>query len=71
MAIIIKSKNDLRAMRKSGRIAQRVLHTIGEAATEGTTPRQLDALARRLLEELGAAAPFSAITATPQPSPSP
>jgi len=58
MAIILKNKNDLRAMRKSGRIAQRVLQAIGEAAQIGTTPRQLDAIARRLLEEAGARSPF-------------
>lgn len=58
MAIILKSKPDLKAMRKSGRIAQQVLRTIGETATEGTTPRQLDTIARRLLEQLGARSPF-------------
>jgi len=58
MAIILKSKNDLRLMRKSGRVAQKVLRAIGEAAQEGTTPRELDALAKRLLAESGARSPF-------------
>lgn len=58
MAIIIKSKNDLKLMRKSGRVAQRILNTLGEAAQEGTNGRDLDLLARKLLEEAGARSPF-------------
>lgn len=45
-------------MRKSGRLAQRILRALGEASKEGVTPRQLDALARRMLEEGGAKSPF-------------
>ena len=45
-------------MRKSGRLAQRILNTLGDAAKAGVTPRQLDTLARRLLEESGAKSPF-------------
>ncbi|MBV9864648.1 MAG: type I methionyl aminopeptidase [Abitibacteriaceae bacterium] len=48
----------MKLMRKSGRLAQRLLNTLGEAATVGTTPRQLDARARRFLEEAGAKSPF-------------
>ena len=58
MAIIIKSKNDLKLMRKSGRVAQRILNTLGEAAQEGATGRDLDALARKLLDQAGARSPF-------------
>lgn len=58
MAIIIKSKNDLKLMRKSGRAAQRLLNTLGEAAQAGATGRELDALARKLLAEMGARSPF-------------
>lgn len=45
-------------MRKSGRLAQHLLNQLGAAATVGTTPRQLDALARRILAEAGAKSPF-------------
>lgn len=45
-------------MRESGRLAQRLLEQLGEAAQVGTTPRQLDALARRFLEQHGATSPF-------------
>jgi methionyl aminopeptidase len=58
VAIIIKSKNDLKLMRKSGRVAQRLLNTLGEAAQEGATGRELDVLARRLLDQAGARSPF-------------
>jgi methionyl aminopeptidase len=58
VAIIIKSKNDLKLMRKSGRLAQRLLNTLGEAAQEGVTGRQLDVMARKILDEAGARSPF-------------
>jgi methionyl aminopeptidase len=58
VAIIIKSKNDLKLMRKSGRVAQRLLNTLGEAAQEGATGRELDAMARKFLEQSGARSPF-------------
>ncbi|PQV64576.1 methionine aminopeptidase, type I [Abditibacterium utsteinense] len=58
MAIIIKSKNDLKLMRKSGRAAQKLLNTLGEAAQAGSTGRELDAMARKLLAEMGARSPF-------------
>lgn len=58
MAIIIKNKNELEFMRQSGRLAQRILNRVGEAAQAGTSTRDLDFLARRLLEEAGARSPF-------------
>ena len=45
-------------MRESGRTAQRLLNELGAAAQVGVTPRELDALARRLLEQFGARSPF-------------
>ncbi len=45
-------------MRKSGRAAQRLLNTLGEAAQADSTGRELDALARKLLAEMGARSPF-------------
>jgi methionyl aminopeptidase len=58
MAINLKSRADIIAMRKSGRIAQRLLRQLGEATAEGKTPLELDTLARRVLEENGARSPF-------------
>ena len=51
MAAILKNKAEILAMKKSGRAAQRILRTLGEAVHEGQTPRGLDKLARRLLAD--------------------
>lgn len=45
-------------MRRSGRVAQRLLNELGAAAQAGVTPAQLDALARKILEKSGAKSPF-------------
>ena len=58
MKIAYKNRAQIEAMRKSGRLARRVLDAIGQAAQEGTTPRQLDTLARRLIAEAGAKSSF-------------
>ena len=58
MKIAFKNRAQIEAMRKSGRLARRVLDAICEAAQEGTTPRQLDTLARRLIAEAGAKSSF-------------
>jgi methionyl aminopeptidase len=58
MGIILKSKPELKLMRKSGRLAQQILKSLGQATAAGVTPRQLDALARRMLEAAGARSPF-------------
>ncbi len=58
MAIILKGKSELKLMRKSGRLAQHILNRLGEAAVAGVTPRDLDALERRLLNQAGAKSPF-------------
>ncbi|HVF11243.1 MAG TPA: type I methionyl aminopeptidase [Abditibacteriaceae bacterium] len=58
MAIVLKGKNELKLMRKSGRLAQHILNTLGRAAAAGITPRQLDTLAKRMLQSAGAKSPF-------------
>ena len=58
MKIAYKNRAQIEAMRKSGRLARRVLEAICAAAQEGTTPRQLDTLARRLIAEGGAKSSF-------------
>ena len=58
MATILKNKNEIAALRRSGQAAQRILNALGAASQAGTTPKQLDALARRILQEVGARSPF-------------
>ena len=58
MAITIKSKPELKLMRKAGQVAQRTLQHLGEAAQVGATPKELDTLARKLLDGAGARSPF-------------
>lgn len=58
MPIVIKNKNELKLMRRSGRVAQRILNELGAAAQNGATGRELDRLARKMLEQSGAKSPF-------------
>lgn len=58
MGIIYKSKQDIKLMRKSGQLAQRMLVRLGEATQVGVTPLELDKIARRMLQEGGARSPF-------------
>lgn len=45
-------------MRKSGRLAQRILNQLGAATQAGVSTHELDMMARRYLEEAGATSPF-------------
>ena len=45
-------------MRKAGRVAKRLLNTLGEAAEAGVTAKDLDALAKKFLASAGAKSPF-------------
>ncbi len=58
MGIKLKSRPELKLMRKSGQLAQRILVRLGEATAVGATPLELDRIARRMLEEGGARSPF-------------
>ena len=58
MAIILKNSNEIKLMRKSGRLAQHILNSLAAEAHAGATPRQLDAVARKMLEGAGARSPF-------------
>lgn len=58
MAIVIKGKNELKHMRRSGRLAQRILNELGAACAVGVTGRDLDKIARKMLESGGAKSPF-------------
>lgn len=55
---VIKSKNEIKLMRKCGRMAQSLLTQLMEASQPGVTPRALDELARRILADVGAKSPF-------------
>ncbi len=58
MAIKLKSKNEIKLMRRSGRAAQRILQELGGAVAVGVQPKELDILARKLLAQAGAKSPF-------------
>lgn len=58
MGIKLKSRPELKLMRKSGQLAQRILVRLGEETKVGMTPLELDKIARRMLEEAGARSPF-------------
>lgn len=54
-----KNKSEIAKMRESGRIVARTLRLCSEAIVPGkTTPRDLDALAKRLIEESGGVPSF-------------
>lgn len=54
----IKTAAEIEAMRKSNRLARRIVAELGAQVKPGATTRQLDTLARRLAEEAGAKAAF-------------
>jgi len=56
--IQVKTPAQMRAMRESGLITCHILDSLCDAATAGTTTRQLDDLARRLIGEAGATSSF-------------
>ena len=56
--IVIKDENELAAMRVSGRLAAEVLQALAAAVAPGITTGDLDALARRLIQERGATSAF-------------
>jgi methionyl aminopeptidase len=58
MAAIIKNKAEIIAMRRSGRVAQKILKQLGQAVRAGETPKNLDLLSRRLLKENNAKSCF-------------
>ncbi|MFC1951741.1 type I methionyl aminopeptidase [Chloroflexota bacterium] len=58
MAIIIKSANEIAAMRRSGRIVMSILKTLAKEIRAEMTTRQLDDIAVRELAKYGAASSF-------------
>ena len=58
MAIITKNKAEIIAMRKSGRVAQKILRELGQATQGGQTPRDMDDLARELFAKYKARSCF-------------
>lgn len=56
--IVCKSADELGLMREAGRLTARVLTAVGEAVASGVTTRELDDLARDLVERSGARPAF-------------
>ncbi len=56
--IIVKSADEIRKMRESGRIAARVRDAVARMVTPGITTRELDAEAARLIASMGAHSAF-------------
>lgn len=56
--IIVKSADEIRKMRESGRIAARVRDALVRKVTPGITTRELDREAARLIESMGARSAF-------------
>ncbi|MER5883042.1 type I methionyl aminopeptidase [Streptomyces sp. NPDC001941] len=54
----IKTDKSLEAMRAAGRVVAQALTAVREAARPGVTLRQLDRVARGVLDEAGAGSPF-------------
>ncbi len=50
---LIKNKKDIKSMRESGRRLARVLDEVASHIAPGATPRELDAIAERLIREGG------------------
>ncbi|HEX8552130.1 MAG TPA: type I methionyl aminopeptidase [Abditibacteriaceae bacterium] len=55
---LIKSKQEINLMKKSGRLAQKLLRELGEAVQPGATGKQLDEIAAKLLKSHAAKSPF-------------
>jgi methionyl aminopeptidase len=57
--IVLKTKSELEKMRAAGRVVARALRSMSEAIVPGkTTPRELDALAERIVREAGGVPSF-------------
>ncbi|WP_445397332.1 type I methionyl aminopeptidase [Streptomyces sp. LE64] len=56
--IELKTDASMDAMRAPGRVVGRALAAVRKAARPGVTPRDLDAVARAVLDEAGATSPF-------------
>jgi methionyl aminopeptidase len=58
MAIIIKSPKEIEILRESGKRLARVLDEVEKAVMPGVSTRELDAIAQKLVFEMGDTAPF-------------
>ena len=56
--VVIKSRHEIELMRKSGRLARRILMEMGKLAREGLTTLDLDRFARRRAKDAGATCSF-------------
>src|SRR5438128_2229388 len=51
--VYLKSKSEIAKMRESGRIVARTLRLVSEKIAPGVTPRELNQMAHRLIEDEG------------------
>ena len=58
MRLATKTPHQVVAMRRAGLVVARTLAALRDAISPGTTPRDLDALASRLIRQAGASASF-------------
>jgi methionyl aminopeptidase len=58
MAVVCKSASEIRKMRESGRIVRQVLNAVKAAVAPGVTTMDLERLAERKIQELGAKPAF-------------
>jgi methionyl aminopeptidase len=58
MASIIKTEQEIAALREGGPIAARILHELAEVAKPGVTTSELDQAARTLIADAGGSAAF-------------
>lgn len=67
----IKTNGEMDAMREAGRVVARALAAVREAAAVGVRLRELDEVARGVLDEAGAASPFLGYRPSFAPTPFP
>jgi methionyl aminopeptidase len=58
MAVVLKSRDEIKAMREAGRVVAEVLQMLAAAVRPGATSRQLDQIVRREYARRGVKSPF-------------
>ncbi|MBI2683726.1 MAG: type I methionyl aminopeptidase [Acidobacteriales bacterium] len=58
MSVIVKSQTEIRKMRESGRIVRRVLNAVKQAVAPGVSTMDLEKIAEKKIQELGAKPAF-------------
>jgi len=58
MAVVLKSRDEIKAMREAGRVVAEVLQMLADAVRPGATSQQLDQIVRREYARRGVRSPF-------------